>query len=41
MKNKLDNGEQAFVSDIFSSVQGEGVYVGERHLFIRFSGCNL
>lgn len=29
------------LSEIFSSVQGEGPYVGCRHLFIRFAGCNL
>lgn len=27
--------------EIFSSIQGEGPYVGCRHLFIRFSACNL
>ncbi|MBN1688502.1 MAG: 7-carboxy-7-deazaguanine synthase QueE [Candidatus Omnitrophica bacterium] len=29
------------ISEIFSSLQGEGVYVGQRHLFIRFEGCHL
>lgn len=29
------------ISEIFSSIQGEGKYVGCRQLFIRFVGCNL
>ena len=29
------------IVDIFSSIQGEGLYVGERHLFVRFKDCNL
>lgn len=32
---------QAHLSEIFSSFQGEGPYVGERQIFIRFAGCNL
>jgi organic radical activating enzyme len=28
-------------SEIFTSIQGEGLYVGERQIFIRFAGCNL
>ncbi|MDR2874257.1 MAG: 7-carboxy-7-deazaguanine synthase QueE [Methanobrevibacter sp.] len=32
---------KARISEIFSSIQGEGVFVGRRHIFIRFSGCNL
>jgi len=32
---------KAFIREIFSSVQGEGPYVGCRQLFIRFAGCNL
>ncbi|WP_432748963.1 7-carboxy-7-deazaguanine synthase QueE [Pectinatus haikarae] len=29
------------ISEIFSSIQGEGKYAGCRQLFIRFAGCNL
>jgi len=32
---------QAQLSELFSSIQGEGKYIGERQVFIRFSGCNL
>ncbi|MBN2704081.1 MAG: 7-carboxy-7-deazaguanine synthase QueE [Pontiellaceae bacterium] len=31
---------KAYLSEIFSSIQGEGPYVGERHLFVRFCGCH-
>lgn len=27
--------------EIFSSIQGEGIYVGQRQIFIRFSACHL
>jgi len=29
------------IIEIFSSIQGEGQYVGYRQIFVRFSGCNL
>lgn len=29
------------IIEIFSSIQGEGPYIGCRQIFIRFSGCNL
>lgn len=29
------------VQEIFSSIQGEGIYVGVRQIFLRFIGCNL
>jgi organic radical activating enzyme len=31
----------ASVSEIFASVQGEGMHVGRRHLFVRFAGCPM
>ena len=32
---------EAQLVEIFSSIQGEGLYVGERQIFVRFAGCNL
>lgn len=32
---------EGFISEIFTSIQGEGVYCGARQIFIRFTGCNL
>ena len=31
----------ATLVELFSSIQGEGPYVGRRQLFLRFHGCNL
>lgn len=33
--------ETAQITEIFSSIQGEGLFMGERHLFLRFHGCQL
>lgn len=32
---------EAQLFEVFNSFQGEGVFVGERQTFVRFSGCNL
>ncbi len=32
---------QARISEIFSSLQGEGTRLGEKHLFIRFEECHM
>ena len=31
----------AMIDEVFASVQGEGPWVGQRHLFVRFIGCDL
>jgi len=32
---------EGYVGQIFSSIQGEGLYVGVRQVFVRFAGCSL
>ncbi len=32
---------KARINEIFDSVQGEGLYLGERQIFVRFFNCNL
>ncbi len=32
---------EARIQEIFSSIQGEGPWVGQRHIFIRFEGCDI
>lgn len=33
--------EEGFISEIFLSFQGEGIYVGRLQLFVRLAGCGL
>ena len=33
--------QTAAISEIFSSLQGEGTRMGERHMFVRFEQCNI
>jgi 7-carboxy-7-deazaguanine synthase len=32
---------QGYLSEVFVSFQGEGSRAGQRHLFVRFAGCNI
>lgn len=31
----------AMIDEIFSSIQGEGHWIGQRQLFVRFAGCDI
>lgn len=33
--------DKARISEIFSSLQGEGIHLGEKHIFIRFEECHI
>jgi len=36
-----ENMVKGYIGQIFNSVQGEGLYVGRRQVFVRFAGCSL
>lgn len=38
---KNDPADRGYLSEIFCSIQGEGLRVGERQIFIRCAGCSL
>lgn len=31
----------AYLNEVFASIQGEGLHIGERHIFVRFQGCDM
>src|SRR2546423_1101044 len=35
------NSETLRIAEIFASIQGEGIWVGQPSVFVRVSGCNL
>ena len=37
----IQPGMNAYIYEIFNSIQGEGIYAGTRQVFVRFCGCQL
>ncbi|ADR19470.1 7-carboxy-7-deazaguanine synthase QueE [Calditerrivibrio nitroreducens] len=37
----LNTSSEGFIKEVFTSIQGEGKYVGALQLFVRFSGCSI
>jgi len=41
VSNPVNKNPEFKVTEIFQSIQGEGIYQGRPTVFVRFSGCNL
>lgn len=41
LKRPLTNTVSAPITEVFSSIQGESVFVGAKQIFVRFKGCNM
>lgn len=41
LKPENHSGESLAIQEIFSTIQGEGIFVGQPAIFIRLGGCNL
>ena len=41
MSRPAPSGRTLRIVEVFSSLQGEGLWVGQRHAFVRMAGCNL
>jgi 7-carboxy-7-deazaguanine synthase len=33
--------QKAYIDELFSSIQGEGPWIGQRQIFVRFTGCDM
>jgi organic radical activating enzyme len=40
-RQELDEAGNLYVHHLFSTIQGEGPFTGERAIFVRLAGCNL
>jgi len=40
-RRKVMHKTEAEIVDLFSSVQGEGIFVGAKQIFVRFKRCNM